>query len=269
TVRYTHDDVKREVSCRLVAGADGRQSTVRRQLGIPLVQTAPRTLAGGLLVDDLHAWPANWISIGTEGDLLFFAFPRATGRVRLYLLHDIAQKGRFTGPYRHHEFLAAFRFRCIPGSEMFGAARPAGPCAFYPMNDSWTETPYAPGTVLLGDAAGWNDPIIGQGLSIALRDARIVSEILRSGPDWSPAAFEPYGEERRERMRRLRLAAQLRTDIAATFSPDGAARRKAYNRVWQSDPVLAGSRLAVQLGPEKVAAKAFEPEAIHRILALT
>ncbi|MGQ0719836.1 MAG: NAD(P)/FAD-dependent oxidoreductase [Pseudonocardiales bacterium] len=269
TVRYEHDDVEHEVSCRLVAGADGRQSTVRRQLGIPLAQTTPRTLGGGLLVDDLHAWPANRISIGTEGDLLFLVFPRAAGRARLYLLHDIAQKGRFAGPDRHNEFLAAYQFRCIPGSEMFSAARPAGPCAFYPMNDSWTETPYAPGAVLLGDAAGWNDPITGQGLSIALRDVRIVSEILRSGPDWSPAAFEPYGEERRERMRRLRLAAQVRTDIAATFSPDGATRRKAYNRVWHTDPVLAGSRLANQLGPEKVAAEAFAPETIHRILALT
>lgn len=123
--------------------------------------------------------------------------------------------------------------------------------------------------VLLGDAAGWNDPIIGQGLSIALRDVRMVSEILRSSVDWSPAAFEPYGEERRERMRRLRLAAQIRTDIAATFTPDGAARRKVYNRVWPTDPVLAGSRLATQLGPEKVPAEAFEPETIDRILTLT
>ena len=28
---------------------------------------------------------------------------------------------------------------------MFAAARPAGPCAFYPMNDSWTDGPCAPG----------------------------------------------------------------------------------------------------------------------------
>jgi 2-polyprenyl-6-methoxyphenol hydroxylase-like FAD-dependent oxidoreductase len=268
TVRYEHDDVEHEVSCRLVAGADGRQSTVRRQLGIPLEQTTPRTRCGGLLVDDLHAWPANRFSIGTEGDLLYFVFPRAGGRTRLYLLHDIAQKGRFAGPDRHHEFLAAFRFGCIPGSEMFGAARPVGPCAFYPMNDSWTETPYAPGAVLVGDAAGWNDPIIGQGLSIALRDVRIVSEILCSGSDWSPAALEPYREERRERMRRLRLAAQIRTDLAATFTPASVARRKAYNRAWLADPVLAGSRLVTQLGPENAAAEAFEPETVDRILAL-
>ncbi|MCA1706843.1 MAG: FAD-dependent monooxygenase [Actinobacteria bacterium] len=269
TVHYEHDDVEHEISCRLVAGADGRQSTVRRQLGIRLMQTTPRTLGGGLLVDDLYAWPANRTSIGTEGGLHYLIFPRAAGRARLYLLHDIAQKGRFAGPDRHKEFLAAYQFRCIPGSEMFGAARPAGPCAFYPSNDSWTETPYVPGAVLLGDAASWNDPIIGQGLSIALRDVRMVSEILRSGSDWSPTAFEPYGEERRERMRRLRLAARIRTDITTTFTQDGATRRKAYNRVWRTDPVLGGTRLAVQLGPEKVAAEAFEPEAVDRILTLT
>jgi 2-polyprenyl-6-methoxyphenol hydroxylase-like FAD-dependent oxidoreductase len=217
----------------------------------------------------VHAWPANRISIGTEGDLLYLVFPRAAGRVRLYLLHDIAQKGRFTGPDRHNEFLAAYQFRCIPGSEMFGAARAAGPCAFYPMNDSWTETPYVPGAVLLGDAAGWNDPIIGQGLAIALRDARMVSEILRSGSDWSPTAFKPYGAERRERMRRLRLAARIRTDMTMTFTPDGATRREAYNRAWRTDPVLAGTRLVIQLGPEKAAAGAFEPDTIDRILTLT
>ena len=50
-------------------------------------------------------------------------------------------EGRFAGPDRQAKFLASFGFRCIPGSEMFGAARPAGPCAFCPMNDSRTKQP--------------------------------------------------------------------------------------------------------------------------------
>jgi len=144
-VRYEHDDILYELRCRLVVGADGRMSTVRRQLGIELHQTTPRTMAGGMLVDDLHDWPAHQFSIGTEGDLHYFVFPRAHGRARLYLLHDIAQQGRFAGPDRHAKFLTAFGFRCIPGSEMFGAARPVRPCAFYPMNDGWIDQPYAPG----------------------------------------------------------------------------------------------------------------------------
>jgi 2-polyprenyl-6-methoxyphenol hydroxylase-like FAD-dependent oxidoreductase len=268
-VRYEHDDTIHELRCRLVVGADGRMSTVRRQLRIKLHQTVPRTMCGGMLVDDLHAWPADQFSIGTEGGLHYFVFPRANGRARLYLLHDIAQKGRFTGPDRHMKFLTAFSFQCIPGSEMFGAARPVRPCAFYPMNDSWTDQPYAPGVVLIGDAAGWNDPIIGQGLSIALRDVRIVTDVLRGGSDWSATAFVDYGEERRERMRRLRITAQVITDLVATFTPAGAARRRTYNAIWPNDPVLAGSTLAQLVGPDNVPTESFCQTTIDRILALT
>jgi 2-polyprenyl-6-methoxyphenol hydroxylase-like FAD-dependent oxidoreductase len=268
-VRYTHDDISYELGCRLVVGADGRTSTVRRQAGIELHQTTPRTMCGGMLVDDLHDWPVHQISLGTEGDLHYYVFPRANGRARLYLLHDIAQKGRFTGPDRQAKFLTAFGFQCIPDSAMFGAARPVRPCAFHPMNDTWTDQPYAPGVVLIGDAAGWNDPIIGQGLSIALRDVRIVSDLLRGGSDWSTATFASYGEERQERMRLLRLSARITTDLVATFTPAGAARRRAYEAIWQTDPVLAGPRLIQLVGPENVPAESFSQPAISRILALS
>lgn len=222
-----------------------------------------------MLVDGLYSVPSHQWSLGTEGDLLYLLFPRAGGRVRLYLLHAIEQQGRFKGLNRHKEFLDAYRFQCIPASEDIAAATPAGPCVFYPMNDSWTDTPYAKGAVLVGDAAGWNDPIIGQGLSIALRDVRIVADILRSDFDWSDAAFVSYGEERRERMRRLRLAAALITDIRATFTPEGAARRKRWDEVWQTDPLFSGLRLAALLGPENAPAEAFAQHNVKRILALS
>jgi 2-polyprenyl-6-methoxyphenol hydroxylase-like FAD-dependent oxidoreductase len=99
-VRYEHDDVAHELRCRLVVGADGRMSTVRRRLGIKLNQTTPRIMIGGMLIKGLHAWPAHQFSRGTEGDLLYFVFPRTNGLARLYLGYDIAQKARFTGPDR-------------------------------------------------------------------------------------------------------------------------------------------------------------------------
>ena len=238
---------------------------MRRRLGIALQQSTPTTLGGGMLVDGLDAWPADTMALGTEGDLQFFVFPRADGRVRLYLLHDLAQRGRFAGPDREAAFLDAFGMPCLPDAGMFAAARPAGPCAFYPMNDSWTDgPPCAPGVVLIGDAAGWNDPIIGQGLSIALRDVRIVADVVRAGPDRSMSAFAPYVAERRERMRRLRVAAEVVTALSATFTPAGAARRAAYNAVFRTDPVLGGPRLAPQLGPDNVPAEAFGAENVAR-----
>ena len=268
TVRYELDDVETTVSADLVVGADGRSSGVRRRLGITLQQSTPTTLAGGMLVDGLDAWPADRMALGSEGDLQYFVFPRAGGRARLYLLHDRAQRGRFAGPDRETRFLDAFARRCLPDAGMFAAARPVGPCAFYPMNDSWTDGPCAPGVVLIGDAAGWNDPIIGQGLSIALRDVRLVADIVRSGPDRAQSAFAPYVTERRDRMRRLRVAAQVATALSATFTPAGTARRGAYNAVFRTDPVLAGPRLAVQLGPEKLPAEAFSEQNVARILAM-
>lgn len=268
-VRYELDGARHEVRCRLIVGADGRQSTVRRQLGIRLAESTPRNMGGGMLVDRLYSWPSHQLASGTEGDLHYFVFPRANGRVRLYLLYDIRQKRRFKGPNRQAEFLDAYRFQCIPGSEDIATAKPAGPCAFYPMNDTWTDTPYAAGAVLIGDAAGYNDPIIGQGLSIALRDVRIVADVLCSGSDWSVAAFARYGEQRRERMRRLRVTAQVFADLRTTFSTRGAARRKRWNQVWRSDPLLAGLALTPQLGPENAPVEAFAQPNVDRILALS
>ncbi len=266
SVRYELDDIEYEVSCRLVVGADGRMSTVRRQAGIQMVQSPPSSLGGGLLVEDLHDWPVNTTSFGTEGDLLYFVYPRTGGKARLYLLHDVAQKGRFAGPNRRKDFLTAFHFQCIPGSEMFGATRPSDSCAFYPMIDSWTDQPFVPGAVLVGDAAGWSDPIIGQGLSVALRDARIVSDVLRSHSTWSPEVFESYREEREVRMRRLRVSGRIRAAMNMTFTPEGAARRKTYAKLWPTDPLLAGLRLATFKGPFGVPAESFERPAVERIL---
>jgi hypothetical protein len=43
-------------------------------------------------------------------------------------------------------------------------------------------------------------------------------------------------------MRRLRVAAQVRIDLVATFSPTGATRHQAYNAVRGTDPVIGGPR---------------------------
>jgi 2-polyprenyl-6-methoxyphenol hydroxylase-like FAD-dependent oxidoreductase len=268
-VRYRHNGATHEARCRLVVGADGRHSTVRRQLSIGLHQSTARTRLAGMLVEGLPDWPVHQMSIGTEGELRYFVFPRPDGIARLYLLRDILAKTRFTGPTRVADFLAAFRLRCVPDSaDLFASARSAGPCAGYPGNDSWTDQPYTAGTVLIGDAAGWNDPIIGEGLSIALRDARSVADILRASSDWAPAAFAPYGAERAERMRRLRIAAQIHTEMHATFTPEAATRRKTWDALWPTDPVFGGAELGNLVGPEHICAEAFETSTIKRIFAL-
>jgi 2-polyprenyl-6-methoxyphenol hydroxylase-like FAD-dependent oxidoreductase len=96
--------------------------------------------------------------------------------------------------------------------------------------------------VLVGDAAGWNDPIVGLGLSITYRDVRIVSEILKGGEDWSADAFAPYAEERRERMRRLRFAASLQAALDMEFGDEARERRRRYHEAAAADPTLGMHR---------------------------
>lgn len=268
-VSFSRNGDAHRVSCRLVVGADGRSSQVRRQLGIALEHTTVRLFGTGLLVDGIERWPADKATLGTAADVHFFVLPRHGGCVRLYLLYSADQSRRFSGGRDVRSFLETFRLEALPGGgEELAASRPAGPCAAYPMNDTWTGEPFVPGAVLVGDAAGYNDPVIGQGLAIALRDARTVAELLIGCADWSPAALRPYADERADRMRRLRFTAGLATDLRATFTSDARRRRRRFYDLAAAGDEIALPIGATLVGPELIPAHAFQPQAAERLLSL-
>ena len=253
-------------SARLIVGADGRTSQVRDAAGIALHQDKPHHWFAGLLIEGADDWADDLQAIGTEGDFGFLAFPQGGGRVRVYGGYALGETGRFKGPDGARRFLDAFAMRSSPDNRYLVAGRPAGPLHSYVNADAWTDEPYGPGVVLIGDAAGWNDPIIGLGLSITYRDVRLVIEILKSTDLWTSESLAPYGEERRERMRRLRFAAGLTSALDMEF--DDAARerrRRHYERV-AADPSLGLHGLAVMAGPEAAPAEIFTPEHRARVL---
>jgi 2-polyprenyl-6-methoxyphenol hydroxylase-like FAD-dependent oxidoreductase len=264
-VRYSLNEAAYAARCRLVVGADGRESGVRRQAGIALHATQPRLLMAGMLVENLQGWPEKQISIGTEDDLVFFIVPQAAGRARLYLLWSCDRPRRFAGPAGPRTFLDSFRFACVPESEGIVESRPAGPCATYPMRDTWTDSPITEGLALIGDAAGYSDPHIGQGLSVALRDVRVLSELLIASEDWSPAALRPYAEERAERLRRLRFCNAMATTLRGEFGIEARARRRRARELMQAEPELGLWRRATLAGPESVPASAFDRGIYERI----
>lgn len=265
-VQFRAGDSEETVRPRLVIGADGRNSSVRQQAGIPLHKDPTHHLMGGMLVENTSDWPASVQTIGTEGDVNFFVFPQAAKRARLYLCYSYDHRKRFAGRDAAANFLAAFRLHSVPGSEHIVAAQPAGPCHSYPNEDTWTDPPLAPGVVLVGDAAGHNDPIIGQGLSIALRDVRIVRDLLLGEREWTPATFEPYVTERRERMRRLRFVAALLSVRDAEFGAEASARRARVYERQMTDPSIMLPLMAPLMGPDAVPAEAFEQAAWDRFL---
>ena len=270
TVTFDADGATETVRCRIVVGADGRQSTVRRALGIDLQEVESKAILGGLLVDGVDAAPTgDAIVIGNAGEVHFLVFPRRGGVARLYLARSRDDDHATRGSDKADRFLEPFRRGAFPGSEAFGNASPAGPCAWFPGSDAWTDHPMAMGAVLVGDAAGWSDPIIGQGLSVALRDARSVAEVLVDSDDWRPHAFRGYVQERNERMRRLRIAAFLDTEMRCTFTDEGRERRRAFNESGVfSDPAVFGLNQAILSGPETAPAATFTDATIQRVLTL-
>ncbi|MCP5179169.1 MAG: FAD-dependent monooxygenase [Pseudomonadales bacterium] len=248
------------VACRWVVGADGRSSAIRRALGLTLNEAPLDHLIAGLLIDGADGWPEDQQSIGVFGDMQYLIFPQGNGKVRLYADYTYDGAARFNGENGAAAMLAAFDIPALPNSQAIARARPIGPCRSYPSQDAWVDEPVVEGALLIGDAGGYNDPILGQGLSVTLRDARIVGELFVGHDTWCRETFAPYIAERRERLRRLRAAAAFVTTLNGRYGTEDKARReRAFaSMASSSQPMHPG--FAAYVGPEALPAELFEPE---------
>lgn len=266
-VSYTVAEKKHRIECRMIVGADGRDSSVRRQVGIALRSTEARVFMAGMLVDGVRGWNKTDALLGTEGDRMFYAFPQTESRVRLYLGVRVEQRQRLAGADRVANTLEGFQLKCLPDFVDIAGATPIGPCAAFPMHDTWSDTLCSDGVVLIGDAAGYSDPVIGQGLSVALRDARSVAEALLAGDHWSPATFGSYTLERAQRMRRLRFTAQLFTDAHLPTDAGEDSRRARMDLLSGGDDHALMTQVCAFTGPETAPEESFDPAVRSRVLA--
>jgi len=251
---------------RLVVGADGRSSTVRRQSAIALERHDATHMIAGVLVDGLDDPEIEHDWLATSDDLFMASFRQHHGQVRVYLVPGTQQKARFAGRDGLAEFMRSVNFACLPFGERLANANPIGPLATYAGDDTWTDKPYTDGVVLIGDAAGYNSPIIGQGLSIAMRDARSVRDAICSG-DSLPDAFRPYAAERTERMRRLRTGAIFMSAVAADDCDNRTARRAKFFELQQAEPLTMAMLVSWFAGPESAPAEAFDGRLLAAVLA--
>jgi flavin-dependent dehydrogenase len=121
------------------------------------------------------------------------------------------------------------------------------------------------GVVLIGDAAGHNNPITGQGLSLALRDARIARDLILEGARES-GAFESYGKERAMRMERVRFIAEALAIAQAEDADNRPARRAMLaERMAAMDPKLLPLMLGAFAGPETIPEESLDPAILESI----
>jgi 2-polyprenyl-6-methoxyphenol hydroxylase-like FAD-dependent oxidoreductase len=242
------DGTQRETRCNLIIGADGRRSSVRSQAGIALEVDRPAHLIAGMAAEGIAGIDTINV-IARESDLLFFSFPQQGGRARLYLCFPAHEQGRFAGPCGPQRFLRECALGCLEGVAEWGAARIAGPCATFPGEDSRALHPLADGVVLIGDAAGYENPLEGQGLSMALQDAHDVSAALLSTS--SPTNdLEKYAVNRFGRQRLANLGVALQVWANDAFAVQDPAQRAARFAHIRNDEVLAALELSFATGFE-------------------
>jgi hypothetical protein len=96
---------------------------------------------------------------------------------------------------------------------------------------------------------------------------RIVRDILMADRNWTIDTFVPYGEERKERMRRLRIAARITAILEAEF--DAAARERRI-RAGERRRAMAPEALAMLtpfIGPDALPNEPYSDEAVAALLA--
>ena len=256
----------RELKPRLVIGADGRSGPTRQQARIPLHADPMGYWIGGMLVDGAEGWPREDIAIGTEGWRHLLVFPQGQDRARLYICVREEHRTLILGSDAPRNILKAFLADSLPHAEAVAGVRPVSEPYAYPNNDTWTDQPFTEGVVLIGDAAGHNDPIIGQGLSIAHQDVKLVSAILTGQGEWSAGAFRSYAADRTLRMARLRRAAQFTATREMDFSHEGRARRERIRQRLQHRPELRNVMMTPLLGPYALPPEAYAEQSYRTLL---
>ncbi len=202
-----------EVRARLVVGADGRHSVVARRLG--LARPAPsgfRRFAVRAFFADPMAKAARTPAMGEmhlgEAGLYGGLSALPDGRASVCLVADATHlpRGREALARWYDAQVAAFPelARRLAGGRRVSDVDTLGPLVVQAAGA------VADGALLVGDAAGFFDPLTGEGMLSALRGAELAGEAadraLGAG-DVRAAALAGYG-----RARRAEIAPRVRLD---------------------------------------------------------
>jgi len=191
TVYVQESDQTAAVTARVVIGADGRTSRVRQWGGFAVHQDRERLVIASILQkglplreDAVHQIPQR--SIGQSVVIC----PIGQQRFRTYFMYR-KRGGRrgFSGSAQRERFVR----RCIETgapAAWYEDVTAIGPLAEFEGAASWVDHPYRDGVVLVGDAAGTSDPCFGNGLSLTLRDVRLLGTLLCMNNDWETALHQ-------------------------------------------------------------------------------
>jgi len=226
-----------EVEARLVAVCAGRNPALRAQVGFQTRRGSIPLFLSGVWVTNLPAemdpsvaYIANDVVNGAVSAL----FPQSADRGRAYFGYHPQACPRLQGDADYPRFCQEFN-RAAGNAIPLGSAQSAGPLASFECVDVWVDHPYRDGVALVGDAASSNDPSWGQGLALALRDARVLSDEMLADQDWA-AAGDRYAARHDRHYGTIRTVSGWFYDIFQRLGPEAEARRARALPLIAQDP---------------------------------
>jgi menaquinone-9 beta-reductase len=196
-VTLRDDAGERRLHARLVIGADGRQSLVRRRAGLDVPAGRQRFAlvcrATGIphgTHGEMHLGPLGQVGVA----------PLGGGEVNLNLL--LSQPGRRLLQQRSPGELMRAALRATPSLRPRTAHARLGPLLTTGSLPQKSRTVVDDGLALVGDAAGFCDPFTGEGMCFALQGAEALGPVVAALPAqgaWSARLLRPYADAYRAR----------------------------------------------------------------------
>ena len=222
------------VSARLVVGADGRTSQVRMLGGFQVRHDPDGNMVAGILLDGVTAPDdATLAGMKSENGLFVLLFPQGNGQARAYVCFRAQENFRLQGQQDLVRFLELTSRAGAP-AEFYADAQPVGPLATFSGAAVWVDKSYRNGIALVGDAAAVADPTWGQGLSMALANARELRDQLIKHDDWNEAG-EAYAEAWRQLHQTIHTAETWATRLLLETGPEADERRLQAFSLWRED----------------------------------
>ena len=180
--QLTLDDGRR-LSARVLVGADGRDSWVRRQAGLRANNTPYGEM--GVVANFTCSRPHRGIArqwFRDDGVLAWLPLAEHDGLSRMSMV--------WSTPNAHAEALLALEPETLcarvaaAGDNTLGELAPLTPAAAFPLRLMRVPQTVAPRLALIGDAAHGIHPLSGHGINLGFQDARELARILAAVPAW-------------------------------------------------------------------------------------
>jgi 2-polyprenyl-6-methoxyphenol hydroxylase-like FAD-dependent oxidoreductase len=253
-VEFRKSGKSQSLSARLVVGADGRNSAARKWAGFTVTYEPHPFLFAGVLLSGL-AMPrhlAHYCFNPTIGMVAAVVY-EGKDRFRAYLAYATEAMERLQGEPALPIFLEQSRRTTVFPNFYDGTIRAIGPLASFSCSEDWVEHPYQEGVALVGDAAATSDPVFGQGMSLTLRDVRVLTDKLLGQSDWDAAGHD-YATEHQHYYSVIHTSCEWLRQVLLEQGPEAERRRAAAMPLIAADPkripdhIISGPELPIDDG---------------------